>query len=81
MAKKIEMVASESDDRTANNGVRHQYRVLSELDKANMIAVKNRAAELIQFIDSLAPSRSRDMQLAIEHTEDAAMRAVRHITA
>lgn len=44
---------SASDDRTANNVVRHQYRVLSDAEKAQMVAVKDKGAEFLQLLDSL----------------------------
>lgn len=46
-------VSSASDDRTANNAVRHTYRVLNEDEKAQMVAVKDKGAELLSLIDSL----------------------------
>ena len=75
-------VDSTSDDRTANNAVRHQYRVLTDDEKAHMQAIKDRGAEFIQYLDEITPiGRTRDIQLAIDHIEDGVMRAVRHITA
>lgn len=37
------MVDSASDARTANNAVRHQYRVLSDEEKALMVRMKDLA--------------------------------------
>ena len=42
-----------SDARTANNAVRHQYRVLSDAEKAQMVAIKDKGAEFLDLIDSL----------------------------
>lgn len=54
----MSMVDSASDARTANNAVRHQYRVLSDAEKAQMIAVKDKGAELLTLIESLGNSRA-----------------------
>jgi hypothetical protein len=48
-----ESVDSGSDDRTANNAVRHQYRVLSDAEKAQMVAIKDKGAEFLDLIDGL----------------------------
>ncbi|WP_417257384.1 hypothetical protein [Celeribacter sp.] len=75
-------VDSASDDRTANNAVRHKYRTLTDEEKAQMQAIKDRGAEFIEYLDKISPQgRTRDIQLAIDHIEDGVMRAVRHITA
>lgn len=80
-------VDSASDDRTANNAVRHQYRVLSPEEKELMQRVKDKGAEFIALLHEIGgtdPSgerlASRDLSLTLTHTEDAVMRAVRHIT-
>lgn len=46
-------VDSASDGRTANNAVRHAYRVLSDAEKAQMVALKDKGAEFLSLIDSL----------------------------
>ena len=81
-------VDSASDDRTANNAVRHQYRVLSDAEKANMVRVKDMGAAFIALLHEVGGTdpngdrfASRDLSLANSHAEDAVMRAVRHITA
>lgn len=71
-------IPSESDNRTANNAVRHAYRVLSDTEKAQMIKLKDIGAE---FIDECRViSMSREMSLAITNMEQAVMWAVKHIT-
>ena len=40
-------VKSESDDRTANNAVRHTYRVLTDGEKEQMVTLKDIGAEFI----------------------------------
>ena len=57
MSDATENVDSASDDRTANNSVRHQYRVLSAPEKAMMVEVKDRGAELLDLFDDLGNSR------------------------
>ena len=83
-------VDSTGDARTANNAVRHQYRVLSDEEKALMQEIKDRGAELIEAICSISfhpvpsdaiPLPDRNLELARQHVEDGIMRAVRHITA
>jgi hypothetical protein len=80
-------IDSSSDDRTANNAVRHQYRQLSELEKAQMVEIKDMGAAFIAKLHEIGATdpaadrqASRDLSLAQTHIEDAVMRAVRHIT-
>ena len=80
-------IDSTSDDRTANNAVRHQYRVLSDSEKAQMQEVKDMGAAFIAKLHEIngtnpaaALPDARDLLLAQTHMEDAVMRAVRHIT-
>lgn len=69
---------SESDNRTANNAVRHQYRVLDDTEKAAMLKVKDDGAELIAYLDRLG--QSRELSIAKTKVEEAVMWAVKHIT-
>jgi len=78
---------STSDDRTANNAVRHQYRVLSDAEKAQMTEIKDLGASFIAKLHQIGgtdPTQermaTRDLSLAQTAAEDAVMRAVRHIT-
>lgn len=73
------MIDSQSDDRTANNAVRHQYRVLSDEEKAKMVAIKDKGAEMLALIQALGGSR--ELSIARTKTEEAVMWAVKHITA
>lgn len=84
MADRID---SSSDDRTANNAVRHQYRTLSEAEKVLMVEVKDLGAAFIAKLHEIGGTdpngdrfASRNLSLANTHAEDAVMRAVRHIT-
>lgn len=74
-----ERVDSASDDRTANNAVRHAYRVLSDGEKAQMVALKDKGAEFLNLIDSIGGSR--ELLLARTKVEEAVMWAVKHVTA
>ncbi|GGB14993.1 hypothetical protein GCM10011380_00510 [Sphingomonas metalli] len=72
-------VESASDDRTANNAVRHTYRVLSDAEKAQMVAIKDAGAELLRLIGEAG--NSRELSIARTKTEEAVMWAVKHVTA
>jgi hypothetical protein len=72
-------VNSASDDRTANNAVRHQYRVLTEAEKAAMVAVKDAGAALILAFDAHCQP-GRETSLARTNAEQAVMWAVKGIT-
>lgn len=72
-------VDSTSDDRTVNNTMRHAYRVLTDVEKANMQAIKD---EGLKFHDLIAGmGNSREISLAKTKIEEAVMWAVKHITA
>lgn len=51
-------IASTSDERTVNNVMRHQYRVLSEVEKRQMQALKDKGLKLHELIASIGKSRS-----------------------
>ena len=76
---RIKTVDSASDERTANNTVRHQYRVLSAEEKEQMVAIKDAGQALIDIIN--AQGRSRELSLALTNAEQAVVWAVKHITA
>lgn len=71
-------VDSTSDERTVNNVVRHEYRVLSEDEKRQMKAVKDAALDFINLVETLEPSRERS--IAVTKIEEACMWAVKGIT-
>lgn len=73
-----EIIDSESDDRTANNSVRHQYRVLTDSEKRQMIELKDIGAAFIAKCDEIG--QSREMSLAKTNAEQAVMWAVKSIT-
>jgi hypothetical protein len=71
---------SESDERTVNNDVRHQYRVLNEMEKGAMLWIKDNALTMMEFIDEHVP-KGREASLAKTKLEEAVMWAVKGITA
>jgi hypothetical protein len=71
-------VDSTSDARTVNNVMRHAYRVLSDEEKAQMQAIKDKGLELHNLLESVG--QSRELSLAKTKTEEAVMWAVKHIT-
>lgn len=72
-------VHSASDARTINNTMRHQYRVLSDAEKANMQQIKDMGLAFHDFISGTG--NSREMSIAKTKIEEAVMWAVKHITA
>ncbi|MCC3246121.1 hypothetical protein LG047_12455 [Methylocystis sp. WRRC1] len=75
----MSQVDSVSDARTVNSAVRHQYRVLSDKEKADMLAVKDMGAAFLGQIEALG--QSRELSIARTKIEEAVMWAVKHITA
>lgn len=71
-------VESTSDQRTVNNTMRHQYRVLTDAEKAQMQAIKDKGLELHSLIESIG--KSRELSIALTKTEEAVMWAVKHLT-
>lgn len=71
-------VNSTSDDRTTNNTMRHNYRVLSDTEKRAMSNIKDMGLELHEYIDSLGSSR--ELSIAKTKIEEAVMWAVKHVT-
>jgi DNA-binding transcriptional regulator YhcF (GntR family) len=69
---------SASDQRTDNNTVRHNYRVLNEQEKADMVEIKDAGLAFIKTLDRF-PS-SRELSLAKTKVEEAVMWAVKHVT-
>ena len=69
---------STSDERTANNVVRHEYRTLSDEEKDQMKALKDLGLEFIKSCDDIGASR--ELSLAKTKAEEAVMWAVKHVT-
>lgn len=78
MTQQDQMIDSTSDARTDNNVMRHQYRVLSDDEKAEMQAVKDKGLEFYQMLEQMGASR--EISLAKTKIEEAVMWAVKHIT-
>lgn len=72
-------VESTSDERIVNNTMRHQYRVLSDSEKANMVKIKDMGKDFHDFI--AGQGNSRELSIAKTKIEEAVMWAVKHITA
>lgn len=72
-------VQSTSDERTVNNTMRHAYRVLSDAEKENMSAIKDKGLEFHELISGMG--NSREISIAKTKIEEAVMWAVKHITA
>lgn len=71
-------VDSTSDERTVNNTMRHQYKVLTDDGKAQMLTVKDMGLAFHEYCQSLG--KSRELSLAQTKIEEAVMWAVKHIT-
>lgn len=69
---------STSDQRIANNVMRHEYKVLNDADKTAMQAVKDVGLLFHETVDKLG--QSREVSLAKTKIEEAVMWAVKHIT-
>lgn len=78
MADKPGMIDSTSDARTVNNVVRHEYRVLSDDEKAQVATLKDLGLAFIRTCDAIG--QSRELALAKTNAEQAVMWAVKHVT-
>lgn len=72
------MVDSTSDERTVNNVMRHEYRVLSDDEKKTMKTIKDMGLAFIAFLDVIEPGRENS--IAKTKIEEAVMWAVKGIT-
>lgn len=71
-------VDSAGANRTANNAVRHAYRLLTDDEKVAMVAIKDMGAEFLTLIQSCGASR--ELSIAATKIEEAVMWAVKHGT-
>lgn len=69
-----EFGTTQEEDRVANEGTRS----LSKEERIQVGQIRDLEAEFISACRSIGTSR--DLALAITHMEDAAMRAIRHVT-
>lgn len=72
-------VGSDTDARTVNNTMRHQYRVLTEGEKAAMMAFKDLGLHFLTALDKQGKP-GRETALARTKIEEAVMWAVKGIT-
>lgn len=73
-----EKVDSASDNRTVNNDVRHQYKVLTDAEKSQMMLIKDLGLNMLNAIDQFGSKR--EYSLAKTKIEEAVMWAVKGIT-
>jgi len=76
--KATEYLKSDSTERVQNNTMRHQYRVLNDEEKAQMMAIKDMGLQFVGFCDGIG--QSRELSLAKTKIEEAVMWAVKSIT-
>lgn len=69
---------SVSDERVVNNVVRHEYRVLTDVEKEQMKNLKDIGLDFINLCNAIGTSR--ELSLAITKAEEAVMWAVKHVT-
>jgi hypothetical protein len=72
------MVSSTSDERTVNNVMRHEYRILTDPEKQMMKEIKDHGDAFVALITPLG--KSREYSLAITKIEEAVMWAVKGLT-
>lgn len=73
-------VDSASDERTVNNTMRHQYRVLTDAEKLSMVAIKDAGEHFLVTLLDHVPA-GREASLAKTKLEEAVMWAVKGLTA
>ena len=74
----MSVVDSAGHARTVNNVLRHEYRVLTDVEKDQMRALKDKGEEFLRLLEILSPSR--EVALARTKIEEAVMWAVKHVT-
>lgn len=72
------MTFESTSDERVSNVMRHEYRVLSEEEKAQMKGVKDLGEEFVRTCNDIG--KSRELSLAITKMEEAVMWCVKHIT-
>lgn len=72
-------IESTSDERTTNNTMRHQYRVLSDEEKAQMSTLKDLGQKFVDLCNEIG--ESRELSLGKTKAEEAVMWACKHVTA
>lgn len=79
MTQDAESSPSTAGDRTRNNVVRHEYRTLTDAEKAQMQRIKDLGRDFIAACDEIGSSR--ELALAKTNAEQAVMWACKDITA
>lgn len=74
-----DFVNSTSDERTVNNTMRQQYRVLSDSEKATVAWFKETGEAFVKYCDDCGPSR--EFEIARMKMEEAVMWAIKGVTA
>lgn len=74
-----DMIDGAGDGRTANNTVRHQYRILTEAEKAQVTVIKDAGADFLTLLSGVGASR--ELSLTRTKVEEAVFWAVKHVTA
>ena len=73
-----ESFESGDDKRVVNNVMRHEYRVLTEAEKADMQVIKDLGLQFHTKVKEMGNSRA--LSIAATKIEEAVMWAVKHIT-
>jgi hypothetical protein len=73
-----ERIESSSDGRVTNNVVRHEYRVLGDDEKRQVLTIKDMGLHFIEYCNAIG--QSRELSLAKTKIEEAVMWAVKHVT-
>lgn len=69
---------STDDERIVNNTLKHQYRVLTEEEKAQVEALKAAGQEFLDLLEAIGSSR--ELAIAKTNLETAVMWSVKHVT-
>lgn len=79
----MDHVDSTSDSRIVNNVLRHEYRVLTDDEKAKVKRIKDMGLEFIKYIDEISVGNygAYETSIAKQRVEEAVMWAVKYITA
>ena len=81
-----QFVNSTSDERTVNNVMRHNYRVLTEAEKELMQRVKDDGLKFWELLHDIGDTEygerfgSRELSIAATKIEEAVMWTVKHLT-
>jgi hypothetical protein len=74
----VRSMDSTSDERVVNNVMHHEYRVLTDVEKMQMLAIKDAGMDFYNLCTEVG--NSRELSLAKTKIEEAVMWAVKHIT-